>query len=515
MGLHVTTSPGIELRRFLNDERQLDVIERATKTATPTLEQLDRLLHTRELPTRDREWMQALLDVVRKTGQQASGAISRAGVVRPHELQIQALGVANRARADSPVELDMQARLSTAAIGQPQVVQAFVDVARDFHAPQRFSPPLLAICGPPGHGTGPVVEHFARALSGQPPLRCDLSMCTAVTDDAMAALLFGVGGPLNIDTLTAAAAGGTSVVHLVGVNDLQQRAPQAAAALTALLNADRDDVTATHYVRLAWVVEFPDSADGTTAAAAAEAALGDVAHRKLTAEAQFMRLDAPALQQYAKASLARRFQANAALSKLVLRYDDTALRVLGQALATPFAPLDELEDRLRTFVLQRFDVHALQHPDRAVLKLQVAEPFASDPRLLQRRLDELHVARPDLRAAADLFMVAEVGVVAGVDDHAARLRVGIEAVDAAIVRTALADVPDEDALSAALTALREHAAALRAVVAAVSAAPKVLERAIRKANTTGSAARAAAGALDDHTSSIVVAALDIAQPTFS
>lgn len=464
MPVNVTRPPGIDLTRFIQDDARIDFVATRTGTSTPTLEQIDRLVRARDLPQTEREWLQTLLESARGTTRaDGMAAVTNEGLRRPHDLRIDTLIAANRARGDSELEATVRTRMVDGAIGQAQVIEAFVEATRDYASPQRFSPPLLAIRGPAGHGKDQAVAHFAQALSSCEPRVVDLSRAT--DDPQVLARLLTGDGPLATDALTAAAAGGTSVVWLKGVDDLATRAPDLADAISRLLCADRDNGIDDSYVHVVYVLDF-DGKPGESAADAAEQAFGAVAHRKLSADASFNHLDAEAMETYAEASLARRFQANRALSKLVLQYDDVGLQTLGKALATTHAPLFELDDRLFKLVLGRFDVHQLQHPDGGVLRFQLAEPYASDPRKRQEKIDALHLPRANLRQAEDLFLVSEVGVLAGSAAEIARLTAVAEALDDGMVKIAIADTGagdggSVDRLIAAMRAYSDAAVVLR------------------------------------------------------
>ncbi|MBI5507728.1 MAG: hypothetical protein HY903_03130 [Deltaproteobacteria bacterium] len=288
----------------------------------------------------------------------------------------------------------LRADMLPALVGHESELESFVQMLKDFRSPARRFPPLMALVGDPAHGKDQAITGYARSVFSL--------QATVHTVNLKGGDPFAPGGPLSLPVLQALEKSG-GVVRVQGAEGLRASAPAVAAKLGELLTAVKGD---PNYVRLNYIFDF-DAAPGTNGRQLMVEALDWVGNANLSALASFKHLDGPSMVEYAKRVLPD-LLAGDTLGKLKVEFDDQALALLGEALATPHKPLAELEARLLRFVMSKFDTQTSVDRAGGVLRVSVEPKFALDNVVRNERLAALHQPLPDLFSGAELFIIYEV-----------------------------------------------------------------------------------------------------------
>lgn len=277
--------------------------------------------------------------------------------------------------------------------GHEHALEAFVRVAKDWVSEARLTPAMLALGGDVGHGKDQAVATLAHSLFEGGVHHVSLQGL----QDRDADSLFS--GALSIDELKKLAK--KKVIHVTGMDNLLKNAPAIARGLQERLLARRGEDA---FADVVWVFDY-DAARITPGTIAGS--LGAVGARCISAKTEFERLDAPTMQRYALARLPQLLDTTA-LRNVRIDFDGEALELLGQALATPHAPLDELDARLLRLILTHLDTQTSVDRGRGTSIRVSLAPEMSDAARADM-IANLVSTQPDLIAAESLFNVRETG----------------------------------------------------------------------------------------------------------
>lgn len=317
-----------------------------------------------------------------------------------------ALSSVRPVHGEPPELADMRERMPEGLWGQEHTLPAFMAARGDGLSTTRKTSSLLLLGGDVGHGKNEALQAYEQLLAippetedGEPTpaKRIDVDLSTA-TDADLPRLFNDEASPLNEDALKTAAQAGNVLVVLRNPVGLSTNAPKLTAKLNDLFNTPEDHSKAIHFV-----VDF----DGQNAQADLGQAFGSPAVRQLSGTALFGHLDAPAMLKYADQLLPKLLDdSRLADTRLVL--DEEVRGLLGQALATPEEPLDDLEPRLQQLLLSHVHTQTSFDPERSVLKYSLSPELKANPAALQQLLTDLHQPLADLTAGRALFNALEV-----------------------------------------------------------------------------------------------------------
>lgn len=360
---------------------------------------------------------------------------------------------------EAPLVEQVRTRMHDVLWGHEPLAADFARMTKDFISPARHTAPVMSIVGDVGHGKDQAIDAFTKAMCGEQAkiVRVDLSTLT----DQDFAKVFGDDAPLALAQMKAMAQQKNGVVLLENADGLLQRAPKIAAALAKRLLARTGEAEHAHVP----ILFHFDKAPSQDPRQLVVAAIGAPGNRLISATAVFRHLDAQTMARYAKAVLPELLKAQG-LDDLVLEIDDDALLALGEALATPHAPLDELEHRLHRFLLAHCDVQTSVQRKGGALRAMIAPELANDPAKRAALVADLHQPIPDLFAGERLLQVQEVAQRPNAAEARKQLLGAGEAMSTAI-STALVPIiveggqTDDPETDAAVTALSEAAKKLR------------------------------------------------------
>jgi WD domain, G-beta repeat len=293
--------------------------------------------------------------------------------------------------------------IGAALWGHESEVESFCRWAKDHVSTARLTPAVLALSGDPGHGKDGALVAFAKLIG---KATTDIrSVDFSRVKDSDLPLLFGEEGPLSIKDLKSKAVTPGLVVRLSGLDNLEQRAPAIAQALNQRLLARRGEAL---FAAIPYVLDF----DHTSASprALVNAALGQAGNRVISAESTFAHLDGPTMARYATELFIPRLLSARGLSDITVNWEPDALSLLGEMLATPLAPLDEIEHRLLRFVLTHIDTQEFERKD-AVVSGRISPAFAGnegEPARIEMTA-KMQAAGADLVAAEKVFWMPVVG----------------------------------------------------------------------------------------------------------
>jgi hypothetical protein len=382
---------------------------------------LDALERDPNLSAAQRQTIAALLDTLRGnlvgSGQLT---VSKDGATATRQANLLTISAAKWVQGEGEVETRMRESLAGALIGQQAQLDAFVKLAKDFVSPARLTPPVMAMTGHVGHGKDQAIAAAAQVLFATAPsataTRTPSSPLYAVDlsglGDSSADALFGDEGALSPVTLKKKFPKGV-LIRIDGAGadasgaSLQTRAPKIARGLQALLLARKGEPS---HFNAAWIFNFdePQPRAGARRSALEQmgSALGQAGVRVLSAQAPFDDLDAAAMRAYAELRLPALFS-QGTLVDLKVSFDDEAWDLLGRALATPHAPLDELDHRLLRCVLTHLDTQTSLGRDGNGVRIALARGMR-DEGTQKAWLAEMHAALPDLEQAERAFVAREV-----------------------------------------------------------------------------------------------------------
>jgi hypothetical protein len=303
--------------------------------------------------------------------------------------------------ADPPAVAKVRKEMPAGLIGHEGLVEDFVRMARDCVSVARRNPPMMAIHGKSGHGKDQAVAQFCKSLLGDNAKVVEVDLSSATDGDLDK--LTGENGALSKKALQELAAKKSGLVHLIGCDNLLQRAPKIAQALTQRLLAKSGEPDCA---MVPFVFDYSDQG-GKDARTASVNGLGPAGNRMLSATAEFKPLDADAMIQYAKALIPDVLKSQG-FGSLTLEFDEDAMQVLGRALATPTDPLDEIEQRLHRFLFAQIELASSVDKGAGVLRVSVAPEMRVNKQLLDGTIADLHQPVADLFKGEGLFLVQEV-----------------------------------------------------------------------------------------------------------
>lgn len=311
-----------------------------------------------------------------------------------------------------------------ALIGHEHHIDQFARTAKEFLSEARQTAPVLALYGNVAHGKDQAIVGFKNSFSAEksPLVHVDFS---GKSDRDLSAI-FGDGGPLSNEELKkqakaalAASKQAGCVVRLDGVRQLASTAPALANALQSLLLQPKQGAQA---IPLVFVLNF-DCDDRANPLQELHSALGAVGPRVVSASAHFSNLSASSMTRYAALWTAR-VLSSPSLAKCRLEWDSDAESLLGRMLATPHAPLDELDARMQRLIMQQIDTQTTLNRDReSVIRIGVAPWLARDAKEQAARLKQSHAPIVDLLALEDTF-VATLGATGEYDDRPREIAIG-------------------------------------------------------------------------------------------
>ncbi len=464
----------VELGDYVDDDEAKWLVE-ALGTDRPTFDQLDELVLTGSLP-RDR--LAVLLGIQRSIRGNALAAGGRVAIGA--EGPVHSLSDMLRLRNSIvpkgvPEEMTRVHRaIGERLWGHEHLAKDFVRLAKDHLSRTRPTPAVMALIGEPGHGKEQAIELFARALFGEEVELLE-PIDLADVKDQQVGLLFEDGGPLSAKRLRQIAESGGVVVlknahDLSGNGALKDRAPAVMRRLTEMLLAKRDSPL---HARLPFVFDFDSSLPADRARTLMVEALGTAGAHILTSSAKLEQLDPATMVKYANAAIPEML-AHEEMSKLVVRFDDDALGLLGEVLATPHAPLDWLQHRLQNFVFTHIDTQVtLEREAGGLVEFGINPDLVLRPHRRRELIAALHEETPDLSLGEDLFVVQQIAVR---DADPARRADNVQAfaelaevlaAEGAEFRKASPDVPTPE-IEAAMHAIADVEAALAESTRAVA-----------------------------------------------
>ncbi len=305
--------------------------------------------------------------------------------------------------------------------GQSHLLEDFVNFRREGVSTTRKNPSVIAVTGDPAHGKEEALEFFAFQLAKptpnkpdvlKPAQRLDFNLVGAT--DLMVGTIFSDEAPLGKTTLEKLLKDGDNV--LIRVRNMPTTAPKLVAAFNEIMARE-----APVSKQLYFAIDF----DGMLPAHQTVVnVFGAGASRELTGYSEFKHLDAPTMLQYFDARLPGVLKGTR-LEKQTPVFTPAARQELGRALATRFAPLDELKPRMEAFMLRHVATQSSFDPEKSVLTFDLGPAMAKETKLaalhaeLQRygsRLLDAHtlfkpfeVARkPDLTVIEMTILVEDV-----------------------------------------------------------------------------------------------------------
>jgi hypothetical protein len=325
-------------------------------------------------------------------------------------------------------ETDLQRRVETdllpALQGHDDQLKSFVEYARRIESIQRPALPFMAIVGNPGHGKEEALAKFAQIVLGENAVVVDVDLRQWATNPAG---LFGKDGPLSPGRFKKLEVGyqppepkegaepeevHPGIVRILGVENLLANNKDAAEGIAKLLSVRRIDPA---YLNVPVVFDFeqPPKQDVRQLLIAS---IGVAGTRNLASTAVFKNLDGDTLQQYAQVQLDQAL-ALPPFDGIVLEMDRDAEELLKQVLATPYAPLDELDQRLYEALLSKFDTDPTIDTKTSVLRVSVDPRLATRPQEIAAIIKDLHEPFADLQRAGELFVVNWVAKQVDTDDQ--------------------------------------------------------------------------------------------------
>jgi hypothetical protein len=379
----------------LEDPNYSDVIAAARRATGETAEILSAIAQSYKRPR--------LPDHADLIGSRGTRSAKKVGVVTLRA-QTAPLGESEDQRA-------MRAFMKGVSIGQPEAVEPFVKLLDEHNSELRLTPPFMAVIGLPKRGQQQAIEAFAgQAVGPKAYVPIDLSRTDQDTE---------VVSALSPALLKQRALSVKSkqhrrlVIHITGLSDAA-RSPTVATALKRLLTAREDS---KDYVPATFIFEIAAEGDPKEKLIAALDGSGSesswVNAYAVQSHAKFGALDAEAMATYAIGALEDIFQQTRALAPHHLSREMAAevRQALGDALATPHMPLEELRPRLEYLIRSRIKGHAIQNPKGAVFRLARTPEAEKDPSLQRQLIEGLHKPNADYGQLDKLFWFIETARV--------------------------------------------------------------------------------------------------------
>jgi hypothetical protein len=351
----------------------------------------------------------------------AGRALTKDGAKELPEIQARTLGASRAPTGETELQKKVRADLPVALAGHEDQLDAFIELVRRYESPAWGTSPLMALVGQQGHGKDEALDKYAKAVLGETAqvVYIDLARFSGSGMGASAAAAFGKNGPLSFDQLKKYEPGyqppapkdgeqpeevHPSIVVLRGVKDLRTKNPDAAQQLADILGAKKGT---PNHVNIHFVFDFEEPV-GTPARKLMIDAMAEIGSRFTCSTAEFKDLSGDTLAGYAEPILLESLKLQNT-GNTVLEIDAEADAVLRKALATPYAPLEELESRLYEWLISKFDTQTSVDREVDVLRVSLNPEYANDPTKLDAAINSLHQQYADLRVGADLFVVNIVG----------------------------------------------------------------------------------------------------------
>ncbi len=371
---------------------------------TPTFAALDKLMLSGTLSDDERKIIIGLQRAVRGEQRAMPGgvALHKDGVTAVDTVAALTTQLAMSPAGEPELLQKLRAHMPEGLWGHEAELEAFMRLAKDHVSEARLTPAVMSLVGEVGHGKDQAIEKLAELVCAEKPAVITVDMAGVSDRDVEA--IFGEGAPLFIGELKKHAAAKSAIVRIVNADDLRTRAPKVCRALTERLLARRGEEA---FAALPYVFDFNQAASESPRQLMVNA-LGAPGNRVLSATSTFEHLDADTMARYAQAVLPKILSARG-LRGLTIELDGEALSALGRALATPHAPMDELEHRLLRLVLTHIDTQtSLRDAGDVVVRASVHPGLVINQTAFEQLIADLHTPAPDLFAAEQLFLLQRV-----------------------------------------------------------------------------------------------------------
>jgi hypothetical protein len=409
----------VELAALDLPDEQIEWLKSVVGPA-PTFDELDRLEMNARLTADQHAILGAIVRSARGEPIGRGSVLTGAGEQAPAAVKAYKLPLVSIPKGETPRQQQLRKdmlglegcipgdgwRPRSYLIGQENLLNDCVRIFKDWESPARRTPPIASIVSDRGHGERPMIEGYVRSVFGPKGSIIEVDL-EGKTDERDYNALFGMGGPLELGNLKRLA--GSGVLWIKGADKLKDReeAREIHKRIIKLINAKdgEPDYARTHYF-----FYFEGLEPGPDPRRRMREGLGPDSTETLSAACKFEHLDGPAMLEYTRDLLPEILKRHG-LDKLAFQYeyDLRALEKLGEALATPHAPLLRHETRLLRLVLDKFDTHTSVDRAGSLLALTLSPDFARDDLKLREAIEALHVEDPDLFEGGKIFQIEELG----------------------------------------------------------------------------------------------------------
>lgn len=411
-------------RRFQNlPEHDREWLVDAFNSSTPRIGDITSMLQRNDLTNAQRSILVALRkSLVGDMRAERGRAFTSEGSMSLTEVRARTLKAAQAPSGKTDLQRKVAEELPPSMLGHEDQVAPFVEYARRYQSPARQTLPLMAVVGNSGQGKEQGIDSFKSIVLGEEAevvtidLR-DFGKAAAMPGTTGNTALFGKDGLLSPEVLKTRVEGyepppkqddddedppkvQPAIIVLKGVEGLQKNDPDMAAGLARLIAMKR---SMPEYANVMVVLDFETDATEDPRQLVIDA-IGAVGSRNLAATAAFKDLGGDELMSYAE-PLLKDSLALPGLGNMVVEIDSDAEAALKRALATPHAPLEEMDQRLYEFLISKFDTQTNVDRDAAVLRVSLDPKFANNPAALDRMIEQLHEPFADLRLGSQLFVV--------------------------------------------------------------------------------------------------------------
>lgn len=432
----------------LNNDRRFRDLPDADKkwlvetleSSTPHLNDITSALQRSDLSSAQRSILVALrTSLVGNMRAEQGRAFTAEGAMSLTDVRARTLNAAQAPSGKTELQNRVETQLPLAMLGHEDQVPSFVEFARRYESPARQTWPLMAVVGREGQGKAEALDAFKTAVLGEEAevvtidLRDFGAGSPSMPGSTAVAALFGDKGLLSTGILKQRDPAyepppadpdddpkeplKPALIVLKGVEDLKTKNANVADGLAALIGTKR---SMPSYANVMIVLDFDKPATEDPRKLVIDS-LDKVGIRNLCATAKFDDLGGDELMSYAdpiiKSSLAM-----PGIGNVVVEMDRDAEDALKRALATPHAPLEEMDQRLYEFIISKFDTQTNVNRDDAVLRVSLDPRFTNNPAALDRLIGQLHEEYADLSLGNQLFVV---NVVARQVDSNADLEIAL------------------------------------------------------------------------------------------
>lgn len=348
-------------------------------------------------------------------------ALTKDGVVPLTSFESVTLGAARAPTGATEPERAVRESMAPSLLGHETQLESFVEMARRWRSPMRPRASVMLLVGNRGHGKEQALQEYARQCYGAEARVVDVDLRDIAPNAAAA--LFGKDGPLSAKTLKRydptfqeeqekdangnpkpAAERFPAVVRLLGVENLKRDKPELARELQRLLLTARGS---QDFCNVQFFIDFEQPATNEARKLLLDA-LDTVAARGVYPTAVFEDLSGKVLGQYAQELLLKGARPEG-LGNIIIEFDAAARDLLERALATPHAPLEQLDERLYEFIFAKLDTHTSINREGGIVRVSVAPDLATSASAASALVTSLHDPLADLALGQQLFVVNEVG----------------------------------------------------------------------------------------------------------